>query len=47
MKTLKKLSSDIERNLHLQHLHNRNETLYHRLLVDHIEEVAPLVYTPT
>lgn len=47
LESLRKLPSDIERNLHLTHLHNRNETLYHRLLVDHIEEIAPLVYTPT
>jgi malate dehydrogenase (oxaloacetate-decarboxylating)(NADP+) len=35
------------KNLMLQGLHNRNETLFHRVLVDAIEEVAPLVYTPT
>ncbi|KAJ1395374.1 hypothetical protein B484DRAFT_340232, partial [Ochromonadaceae sp. CCMP2298] len=38
---------DIARNIYLQNLHNRNETVYHRVLVDHIEEIAPLVYTPT
>jgi malate dehydrogenase (oxaloacetate-decarboxylating)(NADP+) len=37
----------VEKNLYLQELHNRNETLFHRLLVEHIEEIAPLVYTPT
>jgi len=39
--------SNVKKNLFLQDLHDRNETLYHRVLVDHIEEVAPLVYTPT
>ena len=38
---------NISKNMYLQELHNRNETLYHRVLVDYIEEVAPLVYTPT
>ncbi len=27
---------DVAKNLYLQDLHNRNETLYHRLLVDHV-----------
>jgi len=39
--------ADMRKNLWLQDLHNRNETLYHRLLVDYIEEIAPLIYTPT
>jgi len=39
--------SNIKKNLMLEDLHDRNETLYHRVLVDHIEEMAPLIYTPT
>eukprot|EP00962_Isochrysis_galbana_P051910 scaffold23325_cov127-Isochrysis_galbana.AAC.1 len=34
-------------NLMLQDLQSRNETLFHRVLVEHIEKTAPLVYTPT
>ena len=41
------MDSDVTKNLFLQELHNRNETLYHRLLVDNVEELAPLIYTPT
>ena len=37
----------IQKNLALQDLHNRNETLYHSILVSHMEIVAPLIYTPT
>jgi len=44
---VRKETSDIRKNLYLQELHSRNETLYHRLLVEHIGELAPLVYTPT
>lgn len=36
-----------KKNLYLQDLQARNETLYFRVLVDHIEKMAPLVYTPT
>lgn len=39
--------SYIKKNILLEDLHDRNETLYHRVLVDHMEEVAPVVYTPT
>ena len=39
--------ANIRKNMYLQDLHNRNETLYHRLLSDNIAELAPLVYTPT
>lgn len=38
---------DIHRYLFLTALQDRNETLFHRLLLDHIEEMAPVVYTPT
>ena len=35
------------KNMYLQELQNRNETLYFNLLVNNIEKIAPLVYTPT
>ena len=38
---------DVQRYLFLAALQDRNETLFYRLLLDHIEEMAPVVYTPT
>jgi malate dehydrogenase (oxaloacetate-decarboxylating)(NADP+) len=47
IKAIRELPDTVAQNLFLQNLHNRNETLFHRVIVDYIEEVAPLVYTPT
>jgi len=47
LKSLRAIESDIQKNIKLEDLHDTNETLYHRILVDHIEEMAPLIYTPT
>jgi malate dehydrogenase (oxaloacetate-decarboxylating) len=38
---------DVGRYLFLAALQDRNETLFYRLLLDHMEEMAPIVYTPT
>lgn len=39
--------SNIERYIFLSSLRKRNERLYYRLLIEHIEELMPVVYTPT
>lgn len=39
--------SDLAKNVNLTALHDRNETLFYRLVGDHLEEMLPIVYTPT
>lgn len=47
MANLNRKASDIEKYILLNALQDRNERLFYRLLQDRIEEVLPLVYTPT
>lgn len=39
--------SPIERYIFLTGLQDRNEVLFYRLVLDHLEEMAPIIYTPT
>jgi len=38
---------DLAKNVYLVHLRERNEVLFYRLLTERIEEMLPIVYTPT
>src|SRR5258705_4865197 len=37
---------DLERHIYLRALQDTNEVLFYRLLLEHIEEMTPMVYTP-
>lgn len=39
--------TDLGRFLYLASLHDRNEILFYRLVLDHIREMSPIIYTPT
>jgi malic enzyme len=38
---------DMQRNVYLNGLLDRNETLFYRFVVDNLEETVPIIYTPT
>jgi malate dehydrogenase (oxaloacetate-decarboxylating)(NADP+) len=44
---LRSLCGDLEKYVALNSLHDRNEALFFRVVCDHIDEIQPLIYTPT
>lgn len=47
LQNLRAKASPIERYGYLAALQNENETLYYRVAMDNLQEVLPLIYTPT
>src|SRR6476661_6573133 len=41
------IDGDVGRWVFLSQLHDSNEVLFYRLVGDHVEEMLPIVYTPT
>src|SRR5512144_1940985 len=44
---LRQLPNDLDKYVALNALHDRNEALFFRLVCDNIDEIQPLIYTPT
>jgi len=44
---LRSLPSDLDKYVALNALHDRNEALFFRVVCDNIDEMQPLIYTPT
>lgn len=44
---LRSLPNDLEKYVSLNALHDRNEALFFRVVIDNIDEIQPLIYTPT
>jgi malate dehydrogenase (oxaloacetate-decarboxylating)(NADP+) len=47
LEQLRRLPDPLDRYVALEALHDRNLTLFFRTIVDHPDEIVPLVYTPT
>jgi malate dehydrogenase (oxaloacetate-decarboxylating)(NADP+) len=44
---LRRKSDNLEKYIFLTTLQNRNETLFYKVISEHLEEMIPLIYTPT
>ena len=47
MDNFRSKSSDLERYIQIVALQDRNETLFYRVVMDNLEEMMPIIYTPT
>ncbi|WP_199506719.1 MULTISPECIES: NAD-dependent malic enzyme [unclassified Psychrobacter] len=44
---LRSFTNDMDKHIYLRNIQDTNETLFYHLVEQHIEEIMPLIYTPT
>ena len=47
IESLRRLPRDIDRYMALSSMQERNERLFYRVVINHLEELLPVIYTPT
>ncbi len=47
LENMRNLADPLEKFVALNSLHDRNEALFFRVVCDHVDEIMPLIYTPT
>ena len=47
LENIRRKSSELEKYIYLLDLKDRNENLFYRVVIDNIEEMMPIIYTPT
>ena len=47
LKNLRRKPNDIEKYVFMVSLQDRNEALFYRVVMDNVEELMPIIYTPT
>mmetsp|Transcript_13257 Transcript_13257/g.32399 ORF Transcript_13257/g.32399 Transcript_13257/m.32399 type:complete len:619 (-) Transcript_13257:1823-3679(-) len=47
LKNIRSYTNPMDKYVYVENVHDNNETLYHCILSENMEELAPIVYTPT
>ncbi len=45
--SIRDLKTEIDKHIYLRNIRDTNETLFYRLIGNHLDEMMPVIYTPT